>query len=204
QAIQKIQPQGPYKLAGHSFGGKVAFEIARQLHEQGQEVAFLAIMDIPAVLAGSDRQIGTWDNAEYITKLAEIYGGGSGEPLAISPESLRKLNLEEQLRILLNKLQQIGQKLTEVELHQIFSVYRANMIADTAYIPPKCEVSITLLRAEEIGQLDFIPNAITTEKDPSWGWQQVSTKPIQLHVIPGNHFTIVKEPHVQFLAGKLK
>ncbi|MFM6073373.1 MAG: thioesterase domain-containing protein, partial [Dolichospermum sp.] len=64
QAIQKIQPQGPYKLAGHSFGGKVAFEIARQLHEQGQEVAFLAIMDIPAVLAGSDRQIGTWDNAE--------------------------------------------------------------------------------------------------------------------------------------------
>jgi len=204
QAIQKIQPQGPYKLAGHSFGGKVAFEMARQLQDQGQAVSFLAIMDIPAALIGSDRQIGTWDNAEYITKLAEIYGGGSGERLVISPESLRTLKLEEQLRVLLDQLQQIGQKLTEVELQQIFSVYRANMIADTAYIPPKCEVSITLLRAKEIGQLDFLPDAITTEKDPSWGWQQVSTKPIQLHVIPGNHFTMIKEPHVQFLARQLK
>jgi len=203
QAIQKIQPQGPYKLAGHSFGGKVAFEIAQQLHEQGQEVSLLGIMDIPVILVGSDRQIGTWDNAEYITKQAESYGGGSGESLAISQESLRKLKLEEQLQVLLDQLQRIGQKLTTVELQQIFSVYRANMIADTAYIPPQSEVAITLLRAREIGQLDFLPDAIATQEDPSWGWQRVSTKPIQLHVIPGNHFTMVKEPHVRFLARQL-
>jgi thioesterase domain-containing protein len=77
------------------------------------------------------------------------------------------------------------------------------MIADTAYIPPQSEVAITLLRAGEIGQLDFLPDAIATQEDPSWGWQRVSTKPIQLHVIPGNHFTMVKEPHVRFLARQL-
>ncbi|MGB3238915.1 MAG: SDR family NAD(P)-dependent oxidoreductase, partial [Geitlerinemataceae cyanobacterium] len=65
QAIQGIQPQGPYHLAGHSFGGKVAFEMARQLQERGEVVSFLAILDIPAVLAGRDRAIDRWDDPQY-------------------------------------------------------------------------------------------------------------------------------------------
>ena len=35
QAIQKVQPAGPYKLAGYSFGATVAFEMARQLEHCG-------------------------------------------------------------------------------------------------------------------------------------------------------------------------
>jgi myxalamid-type polyketide synthase MxaB len=204
QAMQAIQPQGPYQLAGHSFGGKVAFEIAHQLSNQGHEVSFLAIMDIPAVLAGSDRAITTWDDVQYITKLAEIYGGASGEKLKISPDILHKLDAEAQLKLLLEQLQKTGQKLTQSELQQIFSVYRANMIADTAYVPQPSDIPITLLRAKEIGQLDFLPDAATTQKEPTWSWHQVSTQPIQLHLVPGNHFTMVKEPYVQVLAQQLK
>jgi acetoacetyl-CoA synthetase len=43
--IREFQPQGPYRLAGHSFGALLAFEMARQLVEQGQEVAWLGIID---------------------------------------------------------------------------------------------------------------------------------------------------------------
>ena len=39
------KPKGPYYLGGMSFGGRVAFEIARQLHAQGQAVALLALLD---------------------------------------------------------------------------------------------------------------------------------------------------------------
>ncbi|MTJ47022.1 type I polyketide synthase [Dolichospermum sp. UHCC 0259] len=204
KAIQEIQPQGPYQLAGHSFGGKVAFEIAQQLSHQGQEVSLLAIMDIPAVLAGSDRVIATWDDVQYITKLAEIYGGASGKQLETSPEILSKLDAEAQLKLLLKQVQTTGQKLTLPELQQIFSVYRANMIADTAYVPQPTDIPITLFRGKEMGQLDFLPDAATTQTDPTWGWHQVSTQPIQLHLVPGNHFTMVKEPDVQVLAQKLK
>ena len=37
--------EGPYFLGGLCFGGMVAFEMARQLLEQGQEVALLVLLD---------------------------------------------------------------------------------------------------------------------------------------------------------------
>ena len=43
--ILKVQPDGPYSLAGYSFGGLVAFEIARQLKGRGLEVRFLGLID---------------------------------------------------------------------------------------------------------------------------------------------------------------
>jgi acetoacetyl-CoA synthetase len=45
ELIRENQPQGPYRLAGHSFGGLLAFEMARLLSEQGQEVDWLGIID---------------------------------------------------------------------------------------------------------------------------------------------------------------
>jgi acetoacetyl-CoA synthetase len=44
-AIRTAQPDGPYRLAGHSFGALVAFETARQLIEEGAEVGWLGLID---------------------------------------------------------------------------------------------------------------------------------------------------------------
>ena len=46
RAIRSVQPSGPYLLAGHSWGGLVAYEIARQLTAAGDEVAFLGLIDV--------------------------------------------------------------------------------------------------------------------------------------------------------------
>jgi thioesterase domain-containing protein/acyl carrier protein len=40
-----FKPQGPYAVIGYSYGGFVAFELARQLQEKGHEVSFLGIID---------------------------------------------------------------------------------------------------------------------------------------------------------------
>lgn len=45
QEMRRLQPIGPYHLMGSSFGGTIAFEMAQQLHKQGEEVALLAIFD---------------------------------------------------------------------------------------------------------------------------------------------------------------
>jgi acetoacetyl-CoA synthetase len=45
ELVRDVQPDGPYRLAGHSFGGLLAFEMARLLVEQGQEVDWLGIID---------------------------------------------------------------------------------------------------------------------------------------------------------------
>jgi amino acid adenylation domain-containing protein len=43
--IQSIQPRGPYYLAGFSGGGVVAYELARRLHDRGEEVPLLVLLD---------------------------------------------------------------------------------------------------------------------------------------------------------------
>lgn len=45
RAIRTVQPKGPYRLGGWSFGGAVAFEMARQLRAEGARVDFLALLD---------------------------------------------------------------------------------------------------------------------------------------------------------------
>jgi amino acid adenylation domain-containing protein len=48
--IRAVQPTGPYLLAGWSFGGVLAWEVARQFREAGQEVEFLGLLDANPVL----------------------------------------------------------------------------------------------------------------------------------------------------------
>ncbi len=45
EEIRTIQEKGPYYLGGHSFGGLVAFEMAQQLHQLGEKVAFVGLFD---------------------------------------------------------------------------------------------------------------------------------------------------------------
>jgi len=45
QMIRAVQPVGPYHIAGWSFGGVLAYEIAVQLIGADQEVAFLGMLD---------------------------------------------------------------------------------------------------------------------------------------------------------------
>lgn len=44
-AIRALQPRGPYHLAGYSFGGLVAIEVARLLRKSGENVALLGLID---------------------------------------------------------------------------------------------------------------------------------------------------------------
>src|SRR6202041_2803284 len=60
--IREFQPQGPYYLGGSSFGGLVAYEMARQLAAAMQTVALVAMFDI--AVPGS-RDPGRIDNFRY-------------------------------------------------------------------------------------------------------------------------------------------
>lgn len=43
--LTRLQPNGPYLLCGHSFGGLVAFEAAQRLRASGAEIAALILLD---------------------------------------------------------------------------------------------------------------------------------------------------------------
>jgi acyl carrier protein len=85
KAIQTVQPVGPYFLGGHSFGGKVAFEMATQLQRQGQPVALVAILDTSAPISEVNHKdyFSNWDNARWIYLIAEVFEELFGENLQI-------------------------------------------------------------------------------------------------------------------------
>ncbi|NEP41497.1 MAG: hypothetical protein F6K35_20605, partial [Okeania sp. SIO2H7] len=40
--------------------------------------------------------------------------------------------------------------------------------------------------------------------DQTWGWNQLSSQPVEVYMAPGSHITMLSEPHVMVLAEKLK
>jgi len=77
-AIRAVQRQGPYLLGGHRFGGSVAVEIAQRLRREGEEVALLVLIDVPARYIESSDISAMRDLAGWIVKLAALIEQSSG------------------------------------------------------------------------------------------------------------------------------
>jgi len=71
ESIRSLQPHGPYRLAGYSFGGMIALEIARQLRQAGEEIELLFLLDPsePFQTGGtlSDKDYAATDTGAYET-----------------------------------------------------------------------------------------------------------------------------------------
>jgi non-ribosomal peptide synthetase component F/thioesterase domain-containing protein/acyl carrier protein len=61
--IRQVQPQGPYRLAGGSMGGLVAFAIAHQIHDAGDDVELLALFDTHAPMKAVPPTAGLFEAA---------------------------------------------------------------------------------------------------------------------------------------------
>ncbi|MBV9389915.1 MAG: amino acid adenylation domain-containing protein [Chroococcidiopsidaceae cyanobacterium CP_BM_ER_R8_30] len=195
EALQTVQPQGPYLLGGHSFGSFVAFEMALQLQKQGQEVALIAILDTPAPVPGI-KPI-EQDDARYLTGLAQNVERFFGKSLSVSYEALQQLEPDEQLNYVLERLKAVNVFPAEAKLEQLrglLRVFKANDL--TEYLPQAVYPNqITVFRAKENNQFGH---------DPVMGWEQFSSLPVEAHLVPGDHITMMSEPHVQTLAEQLR
>ena len=211
-AMQTVQPQGPYFLGGHSYGGNVAFEMAQQLHKQGQKVALLAIIDSSAPTY-KDKQMLidylNWDHARWLAEVSkglEIY---LDKNVDISYEALRCLSVEEQLKYVLNYFKLANMLPPNAEITQLTNIvqaYKTSCLCLVDYVPKELyHDKLTVLRANE--DLPEDPNselASEASADFSLGWSEFSTEPVDIHFVLGNHVSIMAEPHVQVLAEQLK
>ena len=81
--VRAEQPRGPYLLGGASMGGMVAWEMARRLLDDGEQIALLALMDSPC----GDQMPRREANAEAATFILRERTGVrlDGEPLRALP-----------------------------------------------------------------------------------------------------------------------
>jgi amino acid adenylation domain-containing protein len=194
--VRRMQPEGPYLLGGHSFGGVVAFEMSRQLHDMGQQVALLALFDsaIPS-LKGIEYPVEEKRNEDAHTLAGMITAieGFMGRRIDVSYEDLHQLSTDDQIEYIVEALKRIDAPMfgggPEV-FRVLLKVNRAHLQAKRNYRARVSPVPITLFRAQDAH----------TDSDESLGWSAVSEYPVQVLWTPGDHVSMMAEPNVESLA----
>jgi amino acid adenylation domain-containing protein len=181
--IKTIQKQGGYRLLGYSFGGLLAYEIARQLEAMGDTVDFVGLLDTahPELTAQGAAKT---DDAEL---LVSLFPG-----LGYTAELLRALPKSEQLTQVFGQAKQAGlvpRAMDDEAIERYFNV--CSSILQMTYQPEQINAPITLIRAQEGSQ------RITT--DDYLAWQQVPGLNMTLHWLSGQHENMMEQPH----AGKI-
>jgi amino acid adenylation domain-containing protein len=207
QAIQTVQPEGPYFLGGHSFGGQVAFEMAIQLQQKGYEVALLAIIDAVSPILSKKLIDVDIDDAALMADFASFIEYTFSLNLEVSKETLASLSVEEQLHYLKKRLIRVNLLPLDAEITSVqglVQVYKANNQAYRLYLPQQVQLPrIALFRAQEVDVLEDAALSLTQMlKEPALGWNEFSAN-VEVHVVTGNHMTMMQQPHVQVLAAQL-
>ena len=185
--IRTLQPDGPYFLGGGSSGGIVAFEMAQQLHKQGQEVALLALFDtyFPGSKTNNfaqkvDRLVGNLllrrpkDQVSYLVEMLGKKVGTGVQGLVRKTHPRREGSLARAMR----------------------DVLKANREALGNYVPQVYPGRIALLLSSEAPERSFY--------DRRLGWSDMAAEGLEVHVVPGTHDTLFAEPYVRVLAEKLR
>ena len=194
EEIQRIQAQGPYLLAGHSVGGLIAFEMARQLQKAGEQVAFLALIE-PSTPDGLSRK----------QVAISSFAGTARRRLA----ALSQLNLRQKFAYASERLvNRVGKKLKRF----ICALYH--------FLEKPLPFSLKRFYVEQIVYGEIYPKARKAYAPGSYNgpvtvfkgtqgrlhaefWRQFVSGKVEICEVPGDHLTMIEAPHVYVLAERL-
>ena len=189
-------PDGPYALGGFSYGGIVAYEMARQLRAQGREVTILAQFDTyvyPSYYYTSPFMKKLLMNLFQMGKVVYL----SFNMFASKKHFTRRIALLKiQISGLFLKLKHGKEKQYEMQFNVPYKMEHNHSIATNAYNITPQDIVIDLFRAEE--EINFVHD------HDLLGWRKMGGRGIRKHMVPGNHVDMFEEPHVETLAEKLQ
>lgn len=189
-AMRGVQPNGPYLVAGWSLGGILAFEMARQLAEAGQETGLLAVID-----AGMISPDESFDEDDFLPVLLEMFP----DEYRPSREELQGLSPGEQLDFFRRRAQRAGVVIggdSPIQDQHVFQAFQANLNALLEYHPRSFPGRLTLFRAAD--------GVTSLHRAPQLGWRPWASGGIEEHVISGEHVHLFREPHIQSVAALLQ
>ncbi|GEC72327.1 amino acid adenylation domain-containing protein [Flavobacterium flevense] len=196
ESIMKVNPKGPYAIAGFSFGGIVAFEIARQLKKQGKTVSLIAALDTyvdssyyypsltqKKLMRYYDR---TYRRLDYLKQMLTSW------------DSL-KLRVNTKKIYLQKKYLGLKDDMSEQERLALEHFIEADKMVDKIVnryhlIPQPFEVELFRAKDDENYKLD--PNHL--------GWKKAALSGVKIHNITGNHLGITAPPNDKVLARMLQ
>lgn len=191
--VRQVQPQGPYRLIGYSFGGALAYEMAQQLGRAGELIEQLILID--AFVPGSIRRTspfkrikghwrrlscGSWsDRLRYVRFVARCW---------------RERLLPDRIY----PSPPMGGNLSAVE-HFIAQIKRSNYVAYSRYRAVPYDGDMVLIQAT--GKDEWRDEFRLTPFQN--GWSDLVRGRLAVFEIPAQHLALFKEPHLLLLAEQI-
>jgi syringomycin synthetase protein SyrE len=190
-AIRTVQSKGPYLLGGWSAGGIIAVEMARQFVRAGEKVAFLGLIDTDV----SNRA----DEVDLVPQLIAIAAANDLNLTDEDVAALRALAPEDQLPRFADIVGRQQAPRDSSPARNAINVNQAITRGLKKYAssnPLRYAGHVVLFSCVEL-----IPGEV--RPDPYLGWQDMVEGEVLLRFVPGNHFSVVRMPHVAALAAKI-
>jgi amino acid adenylation domain-containing protein len=186
--IRKAQPHGPYFLGGVCIGGVLAYEIAQQLKASGEEVALVMLID--SFLPGELQYLHT------PPALTEYLDSHLGEMLLAS--GLGRVKFMGNW--LCNGAVRVGRALGLKDNSSLAKaterVGQAHRRAINAYrAKPYSGKVVQVLCSDAFHRAN---------QDRRLAWSALTPDGLEIRIVPGNHLTMMEEPHIQLLAQQLQ
>jgi thioesterase domain-containing protein/acyl carrier protein len=199
-SMKKIQPHGPYFIAGWSIGGTIAFEMALQLEQRGERVSFAGLIDVvnPQGTGKENKKnfdletevAWLWEylpvqDKELVKKINQVHHFNEIWPTVIHYLEENNYALEHVKGAILQNLGpyiNIDNHLSIRQLIYLINRYRSLNHAQSCYFPKgKIQAKIHYFKAFDSPWLY------------SREWENFSREPLHVIEIPGNHFSILKD-----------
>ncbi|MBJ9974988.1 amino acid adenylation domain-containing protein [Pseudomonas sp. S75] len=206
ERIRQCQPQGPYRLAGWSFGGLLAYEIAAQLLGDDQPVEFLGLIDTwqPRLV---DQGKARWQGPRLLERQLLLHctghWQGQGRDGVAKLQRLQRLDDGQaplsELLVACREQDLLYPELASVDdahLQRFFAREIAHAHAMAHYRPEPLGIVVHLLQARDSRQQHG--------EVANLGWDR-TLPPEQLRCleVPGDHLSMMRSPQVQVLGRTL-
>jgi amino acid adenylation domain-containing protein len=208
QAMRAVQRHGPYVLGGHCNGGLIALEMARQLHEAGEHVDLVVMVDTRAPSRGfrTLRRVSNvlnplhrrfdrvWERIDWSIR----YYQGLLRILARASARTQMDYIGHKLLALARPFTSVqdgpparnGRSLDQLVRRDFTESSRVLRRAVRHYVPPRYAGSVVLFRAEQLPAFQ-----------PDLGWARLLPR-FDVFVIPGDHHTCITR-HVATFGARL-
>jgi amino acid adenylation domain-containing protein len=186
-------PEGPYFLGGWSMGGVVAFEMARQLTEAGQEVRLLFLID--CAVPRPRRAFGPVEDEESVLAFATDLARTAGRDARAELKRLRRLDPKAKQNGTIDPAilgRELSAEIGPLRFRRLHGVFRANRSALDSYTPRPYRGRVALIESES-GRSWF-------EQAPREGWRALALGGLTAYQVTGDHYTILQQPSVERIA----
>jgi thioesterase domain-containing protein len=194
------QPRGPYYLCGASFGGVVAFDMARRLVADGEEVRFLGLLD--AYGGAYPKPRGYLTPRKRLKKMLLRFLPQGSYTFTLA---WLKTGLKEQMK------RWFVRRMIALDGRMKFRALRCPIKLRIFYIQEICFAArrryklMPFLGKIDLFRAEYQPPSDVFEEDPVLGWSGMAAGGIEVHQLPGDHKMYYLEPAAAaVLARKLR